>query len=519
MVVQFGMLLKSAAIFLLFPGLLSLGTAKFSSAQTSLNADSSAKVDITLNGVITGKQNNTYVEVPFRVPDGVQRVTIQFSYTERDQKTALDLGLRDPDELRCWSGGNKSILTVGITDATPSCLPGPIPSGKWNLLIGVPNIRPSVVSHYTATVFLTYTGKVADEPQILREPLRPGPGWYRGDLHMHTGHSDGRCPNQTGQMVPCPVFVTVDAATRRGLDFIAITDHNAMSQYDAMRELQPYFDKLLLVPGREITTFQGHLNIFGTTQYLDFRLGSKAVPNMKTLLGNAKKLGALISINHPNSPGGEICMGCRWTPEALFNMQVVDAVEAVNGGGSDPEHSGIPFWEEQLNQGHRLTAVGGSDNHQPMLPLDKPHSVGYPTTVVYAQNLSTPAILAGIRSGRVFLDVTGSHDRMIDMQAQSSSSTAVMGGELTASTGQPIAIEAHIVACAGAKAHLIVNGKELTTAPAQTLDNGDQTLRWQWNSDATRGWFLIEVRDPAGQLLLLSNPVYVNWESSPRATP
>ncbi len=25
-----------------------------------------------------------------------------------------------------------------------------------------------------------------------------------------------------------------------------------------MRELQPYFDRLLLVPGREITTFQGH---------------------------------------------------------------------------------------------------------------------------------------------------------------------------------------------------------------------------------------------------------------------
>ncbi len=509
MVAQFGTLQKSAAIFLLL-----FGAAEFTSGQNSATSDSDrqAKPDITLNGVVSGAQNHTYVEVPFNVPANVQRVTIHFSYTERDQKTALDLGLRDPAELRCWSGGNKATLTVGISDATPSCLPGPIPAGEWNLLIGVPNIRASVSSHYTADVFLTYTGRVADEPRILREPLRHGPAWYRGDLHMHTGHSDGRCPSQTGEMVPCPVFVTVEAATRRGLDFIAITDHNATSQYDAMRELQPYFDKLLLIPGREITTFQGHMNIFGTTQYLDFRLGSKNVPGINTLLQNAKNLGALISINHPNAPGGEVCMGCRWTPESPMNMQLVDAIEAVNGGSTDPALSGIPFWEEQLNEGQRLTAVGGSDNHQPTIPLDQPHAVGYPTTVVYAQELSTKAILDGIRSGRVFLDVTGSHDRLVDLQAQSGTSSAVMGGDMKASSGQQVEIDAHILACADATAHLIVDGKELAAQPAQMLRSNDQTLQWQWKADATRSWIVVEVRDPSGRLLLLSNPVYVNWE-------
>ena len=157
-------------------------------------------------------------------------------------------------------------------DATPSCLPGAIPSGTWNVLIGVPNIRASVESHYTIHVYLSRTGAVAALPPILREPLRAGPAWFRGDLHMHTAHSDGQCPSQTGKMVPCPLFFTVDAAARRGLDFIAITDHNASSQYDAMRELQPYFDKLLLIPGREITTFQGHINFLGSTDFVDFRL-------------------------------------------------------------------------------------------------------------------------------------------------------------------------------------------------------------------------------------------------------
>ncbi len=228
--------------------------------------------DFILEGTVHASDNQSYVKVPFAVPVGTERVTITFSYTEKQQHTNLDLGLLDPAELRCWSGGNKSTLTVGLMDATPSCLPGAIPSGTWNVLIGVPNIRAKVESHYAIHVYLSRSGSVAAEPAILDEPLRTGPAWFRGDLHMHTAHSDGQCPSQTGKMIPCPLFFTVDAAARRGLDFIAITDHNASSQYDAMRELQPYFDKVLLIPGREITTFQGHINFLGSTDFVDFRL-------------------------------------------------------------------------------------------------------------------------------------------------------------------------------------------------------------------------------------------------------
>ena len=260
------------------------------SAMTQVGQGGASQANVVLSGDVKGSQNHSYIEVPFRVPEGIQRITLTFHYTEKEQHTALDLGLEDPAQLRCWSGGNKSILTIGVSDATPSCLPGPLPAGTWNMLIGVPNIRPGVLSHYTAEVFFTRSGLVSDEPSILRVPLRGGPAWYRGDLHMHTAHSDGQCPSQTGQKVPCPVFLTVEAAARRGLDFIAITDHNATSQYDAMRELQPYFDKVLLLPGREITTFQGHLNFLGTTSYLDFRLGSSSVPDINTLLQNAARL-------------------------------------------------------------------------------------------------------------------------------------------------------------------------------------------------------------------------------------
>jgi hypothetical protein len=295
-----------------------------------------------------------------------------------------------------------------------------------------------VTSHYTAHIFFTGSGLVVDEPSELRAPVRTGSGWYRGDLHMHTGHSDGQCSSQTGKMIPCPVFFTVDAAVRRGLDFIAITDHNATSQYDTMRELQPYFDKVLLIPGREITTFQGHLNLLGTTDFLDFLLGSPGIPDMNTLLRNANKLGAVISINHPGAPTGERCMGCGWTPAAPVDMRLLQAVEAVNGGSTDPAYSGIPFWERQLTLGYRLTAIGGSDNHRPTRPLDEVGSVGSPTTVVYASELSTPAILAGIRAGHVFLDLTGSRGRLLEVTASDAAGTAQMGDLLAAAKGSQV---------------------------------------------------------------------------------
>lgn len=474
-----------------------------------------AQPEITLQGVVSGSQNHSYIEVPFHVPAGVHRVTVTFSYTERNQKTTLDLGLEDPAGFRCWSGGNKSTLTVGFSDATPSCLPGPIPAGEWNVLIGVPNIRPNVTSHYTATVFLSRSGLVSDEPPVLRQPLRTGPGWYRGDLHMHTGHSDGRCPNQTGQMVPCPVFMTVEAAVKRGLDFIAITDHNATSQYDAMRELQPYFDTLLLIPGREITTFQGHMNIFGTTDFVDFRVGSKSVPDVNVLLQRVKQMDVIASINHPNSPTGEICMGCGWTPAVPVQMNLFTAIETVNGGNVDPASSGISFWEQQLNQGYRLTAIGGSDNHMPLLPPEAPNAVGHPTTVVYAQELSTPAILDGIRSGRVFVDVTGSRDRLLEVSARTNTSAAVMGGDLRASAGQEIEIEAHISGCNGASAELISGGKPVADAPKQAIREDRASMHWTMKAAEGRQWVLVQVRDLSGNIVLLGNPIFVNWTGAP----
>ncbi|SPE27140.1 conserved exported hypothetical protein [Candidatus Sulfotelmatomonas gaucii] len=483
-------------------------------AQETAPAAQPSGTGLTLEGTVRGDQNHSYVQVPFPVPAGTERVTVTFDYTGKDQHTALDLGLLDPAGLRCWSGGNKSVLTVGLMDATPSCLPGAIPEGTWNVLIGVPNIRANVESHYTIHLDLSSTGAVAAEPEILRAPLRAGPAWFRGDLHMHTAHSDGQCPSQTGKMVPCPVYFTVDAAARRGLDFIAITDHNASSQYDMMRELQPYFDKLLLIPGREVTTFQGHINFVGSTDFVDFRLDGKTVPDVNTLLRAAKRVGAITSINHPNSPTGEICMGCGWTPLSPVNMHLLTGVEAVNAGDELHGISELAFWDKELNLGCRLTGIGGSDNHRPMMPLDRVGSIGSPTTVVYADELSAPAILDGIRAGHVFIDVAGTGDRIIDVTAQTASQTVHAGDLLQAAQGDPVNFEAHVTAAAVGTLHWIEDGHEITPPTNSDVSQPQQTVPLPWTSDGLRHWFRAEITGPDGKLWLIANPVYVNWNLS-----
>jgi hypothetical protein len=483
-------------------------------AQQSVPPAQSPAAELVLDGTVNGSQNQSYLKVPFSVPSGTERVTITFAYTGKEQHTALDLGLLDPAVLRCWSGGNKTMLTVGLSDATPSCLPGAIPTGTWNVLIGVPNIRAGVESHYTIHVFLSFTGAVAAQPELLREPLRTGPAWFRGDLHMHTAHSDGQCPSQTGKMVPCPVYFTVDAAARRGLDFIAITDHNASSQYDVMRELQPYFDKLLLIPGREITTFQGHINFLGSTDFVDFRLDGKTVPDVNTLLRSAASVGAITSINHPLSPSGEICLGCGWTPSTPVDMHLLTGVEAVNGGSEQHGISDLPFWNKELNQGCRLTGIGGSDNHRPMQPLDQTGSIGSPTTVVFATDLSTPAILDGIRAGHVFIDVVGTHDRLLDVTARDGDRVVHAGDLLEAASGDPVFLQAHIVGAGSGKLLWIEDGHDVVPPTNSDVSDAEESIPLPWTSDGLRHWFRVEIAGPDGKLWLIGNPVYLNWDHS-----
>jgi hypothetical protein len=364
-----------------------------------------------------------------------------------------------------------------------------------------------VASEFVAKVY--FDRSVADDmtDPLLQLSLRSQAGWYRGDLHMHTAQSDGVCKSQSGQKVPCPLFRSVEAAAARGLDFIAITDHNTESHYDDERELQPWFDKILLMPGREITTYQGHANLLGTRRFVDFRIGTPEVPSMNSVLRQVQNLDAIVSINHPSVRSGESCMGCGWLPESPVDYHLVQAVEIVNGRVADSELSGVAFWERLLNRGYRLTAIGGSDNHD--ADIKGPGSIGFPTTVVYASELSTPAILEGIKAGHVFIDTEGTRNRMLEYSAVTDGRSAAMGDTLLVKKGSSIHILVHVKGANGAHIVVIADGVRLQVGRETVIHGDDAQLALDFDEDQVRKWVRAEVCNAEGHRLLIGNPVYL----------
>ena len=84
--------------------------------------------------------------------------------------------------------------------------------------------------------------------------LPSGAKWLKADLHVHTPGSkdiDKEYKNATPQDV-------VNAALDKGLDIIAVTDHNTISWCDKVREAAKG-TPLTVFPGVEISTSQGHL--------------------------------------------------------------------------------------------------------------------------------------------------------------------------------------------------------------------------------------------------------------------
>jgi len=163
-----------------------------------------------------------------------------------------------------------------------------------------------------------------------------------------------------------------------------------------------------------------------------------------------------------------------------------------------------------LNKGFRLTGIGGSDNHDADIPVDARSAIGRPTTVIHAQELSEHAILDAIRAGHVFIDVEGTKDRVLEFEAKTASNTASMGDSIHAPAGETIHFTVKMIALQGAYSEIIQDGQ---SAPLlnKSPDNAGETRGFDYPSDGKRHWFRVNVRSSEGSLLVVGNPIYLNF--------
>ncbi len=226
---------------------------------------------------------------------------------------------------------------------------------------------------------------------------------------------------------------------------------------------------------------------------------------MAVLADDAAKAGAILSINHADLPSGEACMGCGWTAPGTDYGRLT-AIEVVNGKNAQGPLSGFAFWYARLNEGRHITGIGGSDSHDPDAP-DGRAPVGRPTTVVHARELSQDAIMDGIRSGDVFIDVEGKPGRLLEVEAQAGAAHASMGGTLALKDGA-LTLDIHAAGVEGGVAEVVHRGSPFPGTPP--IASADAHIRVTLPHEQACGWVAVNIRDAEGAPLLVGNPVYVD---------
>jgi len=431
--------------------------------------------EVVFQGNFKPDLNGQFVQIPFEVPAGTKGLRIRYCYD--GSGTTLDLGVYGArsgadwtmDDLRGWSGSAIKVAGIGENGYTDEATydanrkayvpgrtnraftPGPIDPGLWAIELGAGWIDPSLTEGTNWKVGVTPSDDAAtwaDDP-FQPDPYQPyvanpSPGWYVGDLHVHGEGEPGNAPMRE---TLDRGFGALPAGS--GLDFMTLVDHNNTNARLTLGGYEAGYPGKLIIPGAEITTYDGHLNSQNLGSLVDFRmseihrfpvsdtsgggpitLDQSALATVRgpgqpsTRFAEIRQLGGWGQVNHPetfkHSPAA--CRGCAWTyTDEQTGLDQVDAIEIANGVAGLPSTAptvmnpftppAVEYYERVLAAGNRIAAVGSSDDHRAGENFGKPGStdpvVGQGATAVYAKELSPGAITQAVRAGHTYVKVFG----------------------------------------------------------------------------------------------------------------
>jgi predicted metal-dependent phosphoesterase TrpH len=162
------------------------------------------------------------------------------------------------------------------------------------------------------------------------------------DLHMHTHHS---------RDCAIPTAEVIRLCLQRGLDGIAVTDHNTLAGGLEAVALAPA--GFIVIPGEEIKSSEGE--IIGL--FLSEEIPAGLAP--EETAGRIREQGGVVIVPHPFDP---LRRSPLKTPalERLCAAGLVDAIEVLNGRMALRSHNlrGAAFAAER-----GLPGTAGSDGH------------------------------------------------------------------------------------------------------------------------------------------------------------
>jgi hypothetical protein len=351
-----------------------------------------------------------YVDVQFEVPENTAEIHI--SHTDGSEAVILDWGVWGPSGHRGYTGGLTDDIVIGVEQSSRGYLPGPIePTPKiWTISIGKAQI-PATGAHYIIDIVCSTEQTLPVLPKAMYVPvvMAAERRWYKGDFHVHS--------LQSGDSL-ATLDQDVALAHSRGIDFINLSDHNTIAQHALVAAQQANWPVLVL-RSSEITTYSGHGNGVGIHDYVDHRLGY----NGRTMTGIIEDVvgqGGVFIVNHAAIDIGSLCIGCGWKHIDDIPWDKVSALEILTAGYDFAERSYTPrvmaLWDELEAQGHRLSAVGGSDDHTAGVDegfVGAP--IGSPTTLVHASELGEAAIIDAVRHQRTMVQLRGPDDPVVEL--------------------------------------------------------------------------------------------------------
>jgi hypothetical protein len=197
----------------------------------------------------------------------------------------------------------------------------------------------------------------------------------RCELHAHSSLSDGIDG----------VEVLLQEALRKGIDVISITDHDTLEgSFKALEIAEKENLPLLILPGYELSTKEGHLLIFGKENELEVLRKGIGIREAAEVF---KGKNCLTALAHPYQ------FYRNGVPRPSRCINYVDAVEVFNA------RSILSFFNRMalsLARNHGKAFIAGSDSHSR-------ESIGFGVTIVDAEP-SIDSILYEIKSGNAKLN-------------------------------------------------------------------------------------------------------------------
>ena len=356
--------------------------------------------------------------------------------------------------------------------------------------------------------------------------------WLAGDFHVHTTYSHDVWSGPGDDNTTEDEFYTlgwtpaeqIGIAETRGLDFVALTDHNRV---DALRDPGYRSTHLTLVPGYEHSLNGGHAGVFvpgidllpDVIRDADGSTGfGQDDAALQRFLDLVHERGGVTVLNHPKDSGG-------WRRPIAASLGF-DAIEAWNGRWQQRadvlpaawtnNYEAVPWYEDNFlrDHGRRVGIAGGSDNH--WRSVTALAGAGQPTTWVYAADRSARAIVEAVRAGRTFVSQEppvhqGPRLFLTAREDWKNGATGMVGDELRAQG--PLEVAVRVEHGTGQRLRLISTG-QVVDERLVPLPDVTHTTRVVLPPG---GWLRAELLFDAGYAMTaITSPIYASSDLAPR---